>query len=256
MRTNHKSSSTPLATTFLLLSLAIVPVSMKATGFSPNLSAVVDAWNQIAGVFGDGYQAAQTTELLALNQSEASQTPAPASDSCCRNTLLATLDSPLVFESEPAQAAVAEEQESNAECKQIPVVAKRLLQTKRVKTAIAHAASETRSEFRVVSLEVQEMTSVAPVVPVEAMRALESEAALRVTNLNLNRALRNLPLPKNVKDVKVLIRAKSLATAAPQISRCGSSSASRPQTKTDWIWSLMPVPSESVPPATTESSEL
>lgn len=256
MKTNHKSSSTPLAMTFLFLSLAIVPVSMKATGFSPKLSAVVDAWNQIAGIFGDGYQAAQTTELLALNQSEASETPAPASDSCCRETLLASLDTPLVVESEPAPASVAEEAASNSERKQCAVTAKKRHQTKRAQMTIAQAASETRREFRVVSLEVQEMTTVAPVVPVEAMKALETHAALRLANLNLNRALRNLPVPKEMKDVKVLIKAKSLASAAPQPARCGSSSAAKPAAKTDWIWGLMPSLSESVPPATTETSEL
>lgn len=67
MQTDNKKHSNYYAMGLLLVSLTITPFSLKAIGFSPNLSAGVDAWRQIASVFGESHQPATSAELLALS---------------------------------------------------------------------------------------------------------------------------------------------------------------------------------------------
>jgi len=64
MQRLNRSAPAPRGSAFFLfLGLAIVPISLKAAGvqvsFSPSLSAAADAWQQIADVFGSGYQPAR-----------------------------------------------------------------------------------------------------------------------------------------------------------------------------------------------------
>jgi hypothetical protein len=64
MQRLNRSTPAPRTSAFLLfLGLAIVPISLKAAGiqvsFNPSLSAAADAWQQIADVFGSGYQPAR-----------------------------------------------------------------------------------------------------------------------------------------------------------------------------------------------------
>jgi hypothetical protein len=59
MRKGNRSGSATLGLAFFVVSLAIVPVSLKSwgygTAFSPTLTAVIDVWRQISGFIGDGY---------------------------------------------------------------------------------------------------------------------------------------------------------------------------------------------------------
>ena len=64
MQRHNRSAPAPRgAAFFLFLGLAIVPLSLRAAGvqvsFNPSLSAAADAWQQIADVFGSGYQPAR-----------------------------------------------------------------------------------------------------------------------------------------------------------------------------------------------------
>jgi hypothetical protein len=86
--------NTPRTTAFFLfLGLAVLPVSLKVAGFrvgfSPNLSAAGDAWQQIADVFGAGFQTAQTLAVSSQNDSTAERliaadlsTPSPVEPAC------------------------------------------------------------------------------------------------------------------------------------------------------------------------------
>ena len=65
MQRLNRSAAAPKGPAFLLfLGLAIVPISLKAAGiqvsFSPRMSAAADALQQIANVFGSGYQPSRT----------------------------------------------------------------------------------------------------------------------------------------------------------------------------------------------------
>jgi hypothetical protein len=71
MQRLNKPAHAPLGTAFFLfVSLAIIPVSLKAAGlhvgFSPRLSAAIDIWRQVTEVFGPNYDASTTSELAAL----------------------------------------------------------------------------------------------------------------------------------------------------------------------------------------------
>lgn len=62
-RLNRSAPAPRGAAFFLFLGLAIVPFSLRMAGvevsFSPSLAAAADAWQQIADVFGSGYQPAR-----------------------------------------------------------------------------------------------------------------------------------------------------------------------------------------------------
>lgn len=68
-RLNRSAPAPRGAAFFLFLGLAIVPFSLRAAGvqvsFSPSLSAAADAWQQIADVFGSGYQPARAFDSSA-----------------------------------------------------------------------------------------------------------------------------------------------------------------------------------------------
>jgi len=68
MQRINRSAHAPVgAAFFLFLGLAIVPVSLRAAGvqvsFTPRLAAAMDAWQQMAEVFGASYHPARPSEL-------------------------------------------------------------------------------------------------------------------------------------------------------------------------------------------------
>lgn len=69
-RLNRSAHAQVGAAFFLFLGLAILPVSLRAAGvkisFSPRLSAAMDAWQQIAEVFGASYHPAPAPELSVI----------------------------------------------------------------------------------------------------------------------------------------------------------------------------------------------
>jgi len=217
MKTGHKTHSAPLGMIFLFLSLVLVPASIKFTGFSPSFSGMVQAWNQIAGVFGSGYQPASTTDLIALNQPERSEPSAPANESCCQGALLASLESPDYEETEVKAADVPVQPCSVERPAPGTKAIKRAVARKAVVIASSTEVKTGNKDFRIVAFDVQEMTSVEPVIQVETLKALEKAATSK--SLNLTRIMNGLPAPK---EVKVLWRFnQKLAPAIPNISRCG-----------------------------------
>lgn len=76
MQIIKRSAHAPVGTALVLfLGLAIVPVSLHATGvrisFSPRLAAATDAWQQIAEVFGASYHPAPAAELTVVRDLDA-----------------------------------------------------------------------------------------------------------------------------------------------------------------------------------------
>src|SRR5262249_12838550 len=67
MRRGNRSGSATLGLAFFVVSLAIVPFSLKSwaygTTFSPTLTAVIDVWRQISGFVGDGYPGPSTNTI-------------------------------------------------------------------------------------------------------------------------------------------------------------------------------------------------
>lgn len=86
MRRLNKTTRAPMGTAFFLfVSLAIIPVSLKAAGLdlglTPRLSAAIDIWSGVASVFGPNYGGAGGSELAALIIPDAS--PSAASEETC-----------------------------------------------------------------------------------------------------------------------------------------------------------------------------
>lgn len=87
MQRLNRSAHAPMGTAFFLfVSLAIIPVSLKAAGlqvgFSPRLSAVIDIWRQIAQTFGPNYDALSGSELAALIASDVAPSKAAEDEAC------------------------------------------------------------------------------------------------------------------------------------------------------------------------------
>jgi hypothetical protein len=75
MQRLNRAAHAPLgAAFFLFLGLVILPISLGVAGvqvsFNPRLSAAMDAWHQIAEVFGASYQPGTASNLSVANASE------------------------------------------------------------------------------------------------------------------------------------------------------------------------------------------
>ena len=73
-RLNRAAHAPVGAVFFLFLGLVILPISLGFAGvqvsFNPRLSAAMDAWQQIAEVFGASYQPGTASDLSVVNASE------------------------------------------------------------------------------------------------------------------------------------------------------------------------------------------
>jgi hypothetical protein len=117
MQKINKTTSAPIAAAFFVLSLAIMPFSLKVVGFTlslnPSMSAVVDVWNQIAWSFGSKNQPSSATELLAINMLTSDEAPDASSETASESSSLANLKEP---EANPAyQLALSSAEVEGAE---------------------------------------------------------------------------------------------------------------------------------------------
>ena len=95
MQRMTRSAHAPVgAALFLFLGVAILPVSLRVTGvevnFSPRFAAAMDAWHEVAAVFGADYQGVPASELAVvkdldtdLNSPTESSESAPVSHYAC-----------------------------------------------------------------------------------------------------------------------------------------------------------------------------
>ncbi len=95
MQRMTRSAHAPVgAALFLFLGVAILPVSLRVTGvevdFSPRFAAAMDAWHEVAAVFGADYQGVPASELAVvkdldtdLNNPTGSSESVPGSHFAC-----------------------------------------------------------------------------------------------------------------------------------------------------------------------------
>jgi hypothetical protein len=218
MSAKHKTNATHFGMTFLLLSLTIIPVSMKAAGFDLKFSALVTAWSQIAGVFGDGHQPMAATELLALNQPASDDGVVPVKAPSSREGLLACSEEPMIEETSLIELT-AFEPVVNQLSEPCPEAAKRIVAEPRAKVVRAKQPVADSKEISIVAVDVQEMTKIEADKGVEFLKAFHTELPTR--EMDLSRIMKGLTVPK---EMKLLLKAKALAPAAAAASRCGASS--------------------------------
>ena len=227
MQRINKTTSAPIAAAFFILSLVIMPFSVRVVGFTlslnPSMSAVVDVWNQIAWSFGGRNQPSTAAELLAINiltSEDASDAP---SETASEVSLLATLKesgADLVYEPVPSAAEVegAEVEGFVASAPQAVRLKSKSHSThsvKRVETQSYYLAIQDRIGRQAEALRAAEAAQREIAARGELLRGIDKRlAAMRL----------DFKLPRTVsfnKDVKVFMRLRPVKPArAPRLTAC------------------------------------
>lgn len=216
-RLNRSTTSAPKGTAFFLfLGLAVVPFSLRAVGlqvtFSPSLSAAADAWQQIADVFGAGYQPVR--EFVSSPPNYTDGEPLRAVDTA---------------------ACAGREVACVGDAEEFSVTAADVSQAHAPKTAAVRACPKLALRARATSLVAATPAVAGPVVRngfQKQIQALESLGAMNLDILTHTEPLKNEELVKNIQrriverslatpqNFMMLVRVKSLvvpsATKAPQ----------------------------------------
>lgn len=226
MQRFNKSAQAPVGTVlFLFLGLAILPFSLKAVGvrvnLSPRISAAMDAWQQVAELFGASYQPGTVADLSVAPESD-------SSPSIPRDT---SIDQPRDF-------ACAREFEDKRTCADLLESSVSPLPAQR--TSCKPLLRRPVAPKQVASIVVA--SSVMKSKAVEALSGLRLELDTRVELLKgiekqLFRpgfapvvGLKNLPI---TKDMRVLVRTKRAAAASFEKTECKVYSAMASDRKRD-----------------------
>lgn len=216
MQNAERKQNAIVAVAFLFVSLVMTPLSLKAIGISPNLSAGVEAWRHIVGVFADSHQPVNAAELLALNSEN---------DDSQRDEM-APMASGLLASVQPLGMALTGELGANTSADSAAGLA----------TAAPSASRCARSMGRTVRVRATAPMAITPVMPVEGIRAevaADAEAANVVVpirkvalqryeramasyRVDVREALQFLP-----KDFKLQVRVKTpRPPALPGMTTC------------------------------------
>ncbi|HEX8088227.1 MAG TPA: hypothetical protein VF762_05205 [Blastocatellia bacterium] len=219
MQKINKTTSAPLAGAFFVLSLAIMPFSLKIVGFTvslnPSLLAVVDVWNQIAGSYGGGHQPVTSAELLAISNLDSNETSDVATEG---NSLLARLDQDEPAEMYLSQFSAVEIEEINADAPRARTPKTTSHATHSVKRAGVdsyYREVRVRIERHAEALKAAEVAQREMAEHVERLKGLDKPlAGIRFDFVKL---FKNIPVNK---DVKVLLRVKPSAPVVPKLTAC------------------------------------
>lgn len=224
MQRLNKPAHAPLGTAFFLfISLAIIPVSLKAAGlqmgFSPRLSAAIDIWRQVAQSFGPNYEPGSGSELAALISSDSAPSKTAESETC-----------PL-----RQYACDREEEDSSQTLAEIPAAFVPAAAAHRILCSRAsHVQPKPRqldSDVVAMELSSKEFSSntEASARAIKALSAERAVAALRVEVLkilekcavsgrpDLNDSIKNLGIPKSFR---MLVRFKQPAATSVTGAQC------------------------------------
>ena len=222
MRRLNRSTAAPLGTVFFLfVSLAIIPVSLKAAGVRlgvhPRLSAAIDIWAEVADVFAASYGTTGGSELAALIVPDDNQQSTSSGDDC-----------PL-----KQYACTGQVEESSLVRTASEIAPMSLSQPFKPTRAVCKLTSRARTTSQQVasSISTPEIT-IKVDTDVQAFRALEHrkvEAAMqrelkRVINVQGfdQTSINSLPIPRNLR---MLIRLKQSATTSHAGAECKARAA-------------------------------
>jgi hypothetical protein len=219
MQRLNRPTHAPLGTAFFLfVSLAIIPVSLKAAGlqlgFSPRLSAAIDIWRQFAEVFSPNTQAGAGSEVAALISSD--RDPSTAAE----NQALPQRD----------YASDGEVAEVSRQFPEIPAVVAPAANTPRVASTKLAPRNQSRNQSMAKQGESNLAMNVERTAQVlRAFSADKAESAMRLELLNRfekciiprgfdpNGSIKDLPIPKSFR---MLIRLKQAAATSLTGAEC------------------------------------
>jgi hypothetical protein len=242
MQPLNRSAHAPVgAAFFLFLGLVILPVSLGVAGvrvsFSPRLSAAMDAWQQIAEVFGASYQPATASDLSVVNDSESDPSnPIDSSTSpltefaCAREpeALAATLPEALAATLPEALAATLPEALAATLPEPLAASLNDVRDPRALKACARRASPKVESRH---SLATKRVASAVVTSFENHARAIGVLGAMKVETLTREELLksiekqvlkpsfegiaeiRNLPIPIS-KSMRVLVRMKRAAAAS------------------------------------------
>lgn len=225
MQNVAKKQNATVMMAFLFVSMVITPLSLKAIGISPNLSAGVEAWRHIAGLLADSHLPVNAAELLALNL-----TPEDA-----QRDEATTLTSGLLASTQPLDMQLTAEpalsmgdrlaRSLDPVVSSVPGCAK---STKLAPRATTYAPIAMRIVMPVEGIRAAafggvKVASVVAPVRKEAMRSYEQ--AMATYRVEFSEAMQFVP-----KDFKVAVKVKSLLMPAlPAITNCAFRKAMPPE---------------------------
>src|SRR5215470_240140 len=94
----NKTTSAPFGMAFIFLAITSIPISLKVVGvdikLSPKVAAVVGAWEQIAGTFGNSYQPLMANELAELYEPDKCKATDSREDGVDQNGYVACVTAP------------------------------------------------------------------------------------------------------------------------------------------------------------------
>jgi hypothetical protein len=228
MRRLNKSKNAPIGTAFLLfMSVAIIPVSLKAAGlrfgFNPRLSAAIDIWTQVAEVFGSNSVASSGFELASVivpddSTSEPSTSNATSDDPklperhACWNEPAGSWELSTADTAVPAQSIAI----SRTVCKLASRnrAKSKSLEARDAQTEFSMDFATGVQGFRALNVE-----KVESAIPAEVLNRLS-----RIANAHRHnqQSIDSLPIPKSVR---VLIRLKQAATSSVTGAECKARAA-------------------------------
>ena len=220
MQRFNRSAHTPLGTAFFLfVSLAIIPVSLKAAGlqvgFSPRLSAAIDIWRQIAQAFGPNYEAGSGSELAALISSDGAPSKAAQDEACplrqyaCdREVEELSLTLPEI----PASFVPAVDTLRAACSKAAP---RNQLKARRLESGVAGMEISSSIEKSARAIKALSGERAETALRVEVLKILEKCALSRGNDVN--DSIKNLGIPKTLR---MLVRFKQPAATSVSGAEC------------------------------------
>ena len=221
MQKTNKTSA-PIAAAFFILSLAIMPFSLKAVGLTlslnPSMSAVVDVWDQVAGSFGNLHQPSASAELLAISKLVSGEATTSTVDSASENTLLASLEQPVIEQVyEPQLSAVEVEafDGSIPQAKCLKSMSRLTHSVKRVDSGSYYRAIQARIERQSEALKAAEIAQREIAANNELLKGLDKQLGALKLDFKMFKSI-----PFN-KDVKVVFRTKPVKpVVAPRLTAC------------------------------------
>jgi hypothetical protein len=214
MQNVAKRQNATLAMAFLLASLIITPLSLKAFGVSLNLSAGVEAWRRIAGTIADNYQPLNAAELIALSfstdESESDQATPAASP-----LMASTQPLDMQLTAEPGLRISDQAEGNEPVASPAPVCPRSVKRAARVNPPSSKAPIAIAPVARV-KAQTLAATEVAKTLVIREEALQEVKQAMSTYRFNIEKLEKLLP-----KEFKVMVKAKpTTMPSLPAMTGC------------------------------------